>query len=100
MLTKPYSLLITKNAEKDRQRIETYLEELDTKQQRLLAIAQAVANLPTQWKINPYVDKKEALKVCYVANWYSIFFVVHEENEEISVVAILAQSEDLSRLSD
>lgn len=98
MQAKAYRILFTKRAEKDRQRVESYLEDLDTKQQRLLAIAQSLSNLSTQWKINPYVDRGDGLKVCYVANWYSIFYIVDEANQEISIVAILAQSEDLSRL--
>jgi len=99
MQAKTYRILFTKKAEKDRQRVENYLEDLDTKQQRLLAIAQALSNLPTQWKINPYIDREDNLKVCYVANWYSIFYIADEANQEISIVAILAQSEDLGRLA-
>jgi len=99
MTSSLYRLETTKEADSDIDRVKDYSEPLETKIRRLDALAQTMLALPGQWKICPYYNKEKAIRVSYIGNWYSIFFRVDELESTILVLAILAQSEDLSRLS-
>lgn len=93
-----YRLFFTENSDNDRQRVEAYLEELETKQRRLFALAQGISELPLKWKLCPYYDSTKGIRVKYIGNWYSVFFTVDEHARHIVVIGILGQAEDLSIL--
>ena len=94
-----YKLNFTKEAKKDLQRLEDYLDELSTAQKRLLVLVKTFQNLKTDWKLYGYYDRSKNIRVYYIDNWYSIFFIAEESSETILILAMLAQSEDLSRLA-
>jgi hypothetical protein len=81
-----YRLFFTKNSDNDRQRVEAYLEELETKQRRLFALAQGTSTLPSKWKFCPYFDRAKGIRVKYIENWYSVFFSVDEDTRRIIII--------------
>lgn len=100
MKNSQYRLETTDEADSDLDRVKDYLEPLETKVRRLDALAQTMLALPTQWKLCAYYNREKSVRVSYIANWYSIFFRVDEVKHEIVVMAILAQSEDLTRFNE
>lgn len=94
-----FKLNFTKEANKDLQRLEDYLKELSTAQKRLLALAKTFQKLKTDWKQHGFYDRSKNIRVYYVENWYSVFFITEESSQTILILAMLAQSEDLSRLN-
>lgn len=94
-----YKLEFTTEADQDLQRLTDYLEELSTKQRRLFTLATTFQKLKADWKLHGYYDRAKNIRVNYVDGWYSIFFTVDEQSKCILIVAMLAQSEDLSRLA-
>ena len=100
MPNKNYKIEITQRAEKDRERVEKYAAELETKRRRIFALSHAVLLLKNNWHLSPFFDRECGIKVCYVEGWYSVFFTVDESAGRIVVIAILGQAEDLERLSN
>jgi hypothetical protein len=98
MPTKSYRIEITLRAEKDRERVERYAAELETKSRRMFALSHAVLSLKSNWYLSPFYDRECGIRVCYVEGWYSVFFTVDESAERLVVLAILGQVEDLERL--
>jgi plasmid stabilization system protein ParE len=97
-LGKPLHIVFSPRALHDLTRIEAYLEPLDTRAERLYALANGIKNLALQWALNPFFDRNLELRVHYVGHWYSVFYTTELGLESIVVVAILAQSEDINRL--
>lgn len=100
MPTKNCRIEITQRAEKDRERVERYAAELETKSRRIFALSHAVLALKSHWHLSPFHDRECGIRVCYVEGWYSVFFTVDESAGRIVVIAILAQAEDLERLNN
>lgn len=100
MPTKNYRVQITQRAEKDRERVEKYAAELETKSRRIFALSQSVLSLKSNWNLSPFYDRECGIRVCYVEGWYSVFFTVDESAGRLVVIAILGQTEDLERLSN
>lgn len=95
-----YRIEITQRAEKDRERVERYVAELETKSRRIFALSQSVLSLKSNWNLSPFYDRECGIRVCYVEGWYSVFFTLDESAGRLVVIAILGQAEDLERLSD
>lgn len=98
MPIKHYRIEITPQAEKDRERVEKYAVELETKSRRIFALSHEVLSLKSSWPRCPFHDRECGIRVCYVEGWYSVFFTVDESAGRIVVLAILGQAEDLERL--
>jgi 23S rRNA-intervening sequence protein len=74
MPTKHYKIEITQRAEKDRERVEKYATELETKSRRIFALSQAVLSLKNDCYLSPFYDRESGIRVCYIEGWYSVFF--------------------------
>jgi plasmid stabilization system protein ParE len=98
MANRHFAIEITPSAEKDRKRIEEYAVKLETKSTRILALSNAVLSLKDSWLLCPYFDRECGVRVCYIEGWYSVFFTVDESMRRIVVIAILGQTEDLSKV--
>lgn len=98
MPTKRYRLEITPQAEKDRERVEKYAVELETRSRRMIALSKAVLSLKSNWHLCLFFDRECSIRICYIEGWYSVFFTVDESAGRIIVLAILGQAEDLERL--
>jgi len=68
-----YRVLTTEQADTDLDRLTAYFGLLDTKIKRQDALARAVIDLAKNWKFCPYYDRNKAVRVSYVAGWYSLF---------------------------
>ncbi len=51
------------------------------------------------WSLSPYFDRVRVVRVCYVKNWYSVFFRVDESARQLVVITILGQAEELDKVS-
>ncbi len=98
MPSNPFKITISSGAEKDLKRIEEYAVTLETRSRRILALSNAVLSLKNSWSLYPYFDRERAVRVCYVENWYSVFFRVDESARRIVVIAILGQAEELDKV--
>ncbi len=98
MPNKPFRIQLSSGAEKDLKRIEEYAVMLETRSRRILALSNAVLSLKESWKLFPYFDRDRGVRVCYVEEWYSIFYRVDEKARQVVVIAILGQAEDLNKV--
>ena len=94
-----FHIAISSGAEKDLKRIEDYAVTLKTRSRRMLALSNAVLSLKNSWSLFPYFDREKGVRVCFVENWYSVFFRVDESARQLVVIAILGQAEDLDKVT-
>jgi plasmid stabilization system protein ParE len=98
--TDAFNLFFTAQATQDLERLNDYLEGLDTQAARLSALAQAQLDLSTRWKLNPFFDRMLNLRVHCVSSWYSIFYSVDESAKTVTISTVLGQAEDIARLKN
>lgn len=98
MPDKHFETEITHSAEKDRERVEQYAVRLETKSRRMLALSNAVLSLKDTWLLCTYFDREYGVRVCYVEGWYSVFFTVDKSTRRIIIIAILGQTEDVTKV--
>jgi plasmid stabilization system protein ParE len=97
---KRLTAVLTPHANRDLLRLGDYLLTLDTHSARSAALEDIQNHLIRHWNKHPFYDRPLGLRVYYVSNWYSVFYTANETATVVTIVAILAQSEDLSRLEE